>query len=1018
MAFNKNKVMDGARKFVEKGQTDKAIKEYLKVVQHDPKDVRVWLKIGDLYAKKGAKTEATDTYLKVAKFYSEQGFYLKAVAVYKQILKLDPRMVEVNLKLAELYRQLGLLSDAMQHFERVAAHFHREGKTKEALATIRQLVDLDPDNVATRIKLAELYSKEGMTSEAIQEFRHACDYLRSHNRQDDFIKVAERLLWHDATDIALNRELATLYLRRNDPRRALQKLQVCFKADPRDVETLALLAQAFQALEQKAKTVSVLKELARVFTENGQTQQANDVHRKILQLAPDDADTRQALGEPAVPASSTAGSPVADVPRPVLHTPPPAQTPPPRLQTSDFRPPGGRASGTGSVPIVRGDSVSSVRPHLVPRRGETPVHDPAFVAEIGVDEESFHARGDELEANADEIVKILTETDVYVKYGLQQKALDHLKRVFEIDPHNIEARERLKDILVAMGRENDAVDELLTLADQTAAQDVERARGFLAEALALDDGSPKVVETARRLGIDIAAGTGASEELAGAFEEYSDAIELSDGDLGSAVNALPEADALEFDQLERPFEFDLDDAGPAASPDQPITQEVAIDQVEHIAFDRENSGDELSFDDVGDGTNELHVSDIELLDEPAFEPADELEFDDPVDFPAPAESSSGRHGEHPAVADGGFGDLQSAFDAAASRFESREPEARSRAPQPMRVGLGAVPTPGRVSSVDEFAEGAATVFAPNMFSAAGDQPAGGVADFGLLSDDPAADDAGAGVLANPSAVGPGTAAEDASTSLEDDLDEADFFVTQGLYSEARDILSALFDRYPNNPLIVAKLQDIDAMETEGAAPIALDPVEFGDPLPNERIERGIASSDVTGSGTRPQVMLERPIDEADADTHFDLGLAYKEMGLYDEAIKAFQKVIRAPGREVECHTMVGLCFREQGALPDAVQQFKNGLYVDTIAEREKLSLYYEIGYTYELLGDPREALYFFEMVTKKDPKHRDVQDRIAGLQRRASTNGTGNVQRGKAAGGDELEAALDAAFGDSDDASH
>ena len=64
MAFNKEKVMDAARKFVDKGQIDKAVKEYLRIVNEDPKDVRVWLKIGDLYAKKGAKQEATDTYLK------------------------------------------------------------------------------------------------------------------------------------------------------------------------------------------------------------------------------------------------------------------------------------------------------------------------------------------------------------------------------------------------------------------------------------------------------------------------------------------------------------------------------------------------------------------------------------------------------------------------------------------------------------------------------------------------------------------------------------------------------------------------------------------------------------------------------------------------------------------------------------------------------------------------------------------------------------------------------------------
>src|SRR5579871_524887 len=181
--------MDAARKFVDKNQIDKAVKEYQKIVDADPKDVRVWLKIGDLQAKKGAKQDAIDTYQKVAHFYHDQGFFLKAVAVYKQILKLDPR-VDVILKLAELYRQLGLMSDAMQHFESVAAHFHREGNTKEALATVQKLVDLDPENIATRIKLAELYSKENLIEDAAKEFAVACEQLRRQNRQDDFLKVA------------------------------------------------------------------------------------------------------------------------------------------------------------------------------------------------------------------------------------------------------------------------------------------------------------------------------------------------------------------------------------------------------------------------------------------------------------------------------------------------------------------------------------------------------------------------------------------------------------------------------------------------------------------------------------------------------------------------------------------------------------------------------------------------------------------------------------------------------------
>src|SRR5690606_8436630 len=126
-----------------------------------------------------------------------------------------------------------------------------------------------------------------------------------------------------------------------------------------------------------------------------------------------------------------------------------------------------------------------------------------------------------------------------------------------------------------------------------------------------------------------------------------------------------------------------------------------------------------------------------------------------------------------------------------------------------------------------------------------------------------------------------------------------------------------------------------------------------------------------------------PIDESDAATHFDLGLAYREMGLLDEAIQAFTKVRAAPGREVQSLLLIGICQRDQGHLTEAINQFKAALYVERIAAAEKLGLYFEIGATYELLDDPQEALYYHEMVLKKDPGYRDVGDRVAGLRARA-----------------------------------
>jgi tetratricopeptide (TPR) repeat protein len=128
-------------------------------------------------------------------------------------------------------------------------------------------------------------------------------------------------------------------------------------------------------------------------------------------------------------------------------------------------------------------------------------------------------------------------------------------------------------------------------------------------------------------------------------------------------------------------------------------------------------------------------------------------------------------------------------------------------------------------------------------------------------------------------------------------------------------------------------------------------------------------------------MLEKPVDDADSDTHYDLGLAYKEMTLLDEAIKAFEKALRAPGREVQCRVMIGMCLRDMGSPTEAIQQFKQGLHAQP-SERERQSLHYEIGVTYEAIGDDAEALYYFEMVLKRDPGFADTTARTERLRAR------------------------------------
>ncbi|HEX7840185.1 MAG TPA: tetratricopeptide repeat protein [Kofleriaceae bacterium] len=239
----------------------------------------------------------------------------------------------------------------------------------------------------------------------------------------------------------------------------------------------------------------------------------------------------------------------------------------------------------------------------------------------------------------------------------------------------------------------------------------------------------------------------------------------------------------------------------------------------------------------------------------------------------------------------------------------------------------------------------------------------------------------------------------ADTTVEDELEAAEFYASQGMYAEATDVLSALLARFPGHRMVLAKLREVETLAAGGDVALdvgegtsgqavalggtdALDLDEIEEVGAEDLVELDADSRPIQAPKKRqPTVMLEKPVDESDADTHYDLGLAYKEMTLHDDAIKAFEKALRAPGREVGCRVMIGMCHRQMGNPSEAIHQFKQGLHAEP-SERERQSLYYEIGVTYEAIGDDSEALYYFEMVLKRDPKFADAAVRADRLRAR------------------------------------
>lgn len=117
MATDKEKILDTAQRYVLKGQSEKAIKEYQKLIKTSPKDIRAHLKLGDLFLKNNENEKAVGEYLRVAELYVEEDLNSRAISVYKKVLSIDPRRTEALHRIAKLYAKEGLKGDARNYYQ-------------------------------------------------------------------------------------------------------------------------------------------------------------------------------------------------------------------------------------------------------------------------------------------------------------------------------------------------------------------------------------------------------------------------------------------------------------------------------------------------------------------------------------------------------------------------------------------------------------------------------------------------------------------------------------------------------------------------------------------------------------------------------------------------------------------------------------------------------------------------------------------------------------------------------------
>jgi tetratricopeptide (TPR) repeat protein len=125
--------------------------------------------------------------------------------------------------------------------------------------------------------------------------------------------------------------------------------------------------------------------------------------------------------------------------------------------------------------------------------------------------------------------------------------------------------------------------------------------------------------------------------------------------------------------------------------------------------------------------------------------------------------------------------------------------------------------------------------------------------------------------------------------------------------------------------------------------------------------------------------IDENIDEADFQSHYDLGVAFKEMGLLDEAIAELQKALRAPEGKLRTSEMLGICFFEKGAYGVAESILRRGLDLPASGDQERLGILYWLGRALEQQGKKADARDLYGRVFAVDIRFLDAEQRVKAL---------------------------------------
>lgn len=253
MSTRKEKLVEEAQRLSLRGQFDKAIKAYEQVLSLDASAINQRQKLAELLVKVGRNDEARAAFELIGKHYSSNGFYLKAIAVYKQLQKLFPGDISITLTLAELNWKHGLVGNALAEYKQLYDYYEKNSNMEDALNILDKMQSIDPQNVNIKLKLAELYFHIGKKDESYAVFGRLASLLQERGDNSAFSRLNTRIqqLFPEKSGFVL--EVLTEQVRSGNTVSAIPGIQALLRSNPNDKRIWDLIVVAYKKLGQQQR---------------------------------------------------------------------------------------------------------------------------------------------------------------------------------------------------------------------------------------------------------------------------------------------------------------------------------------------------------------------------------------------------------------------------------------------------------------------------------------------------------------------------------------------------------------------------------------------------------------------------------------------------------------------------------------------------------------------------------------------------------------------------------------------